>query len=103
MVDWDNSEMRARSQRVEILNASNVVIDSQTVTGFNAGKYLVWNLSGHVYIRVTNLNLIGSRSERYLLRTRLHGISAKYAVRKDRYDDTGYIGKASMANKDSRS
>ena len=56
MVDWDNSG-GGRSQRVEILNASNVVVDTQTVTAFNAGKYLVWNLSGHMYIRVVNLNM----------------------------------------------
>jgi hypothetical protein len=30
------------------------VLDSQTITKFKSGRYLVWNVSGHVTIRVTN-------------------------------------------------
>jgi hypothetical protein len=50
MLDWDGQ----RSQRVEIVDASNRVLDSRTVSGFNAGQYLVWNLTGDVTIRVVN-------------------------------------------------
>ena len=51
-LDWDNN---ARTQRVDILDGdSGNVLDSRTVTDFNGGRYLVWNISGHVVIRVTN-------------------------------------------------
>jgi hypothetical protein len=32
------------------------VLDSRTISGFQNGVYLVWNVRGHVLIRVTNLN-----------------------------------------------
>ena len=52
-VDWDWGG--ARAQTVSILDgATNAVLDSQNVTGFQNGKYLVWNLTGHVILRVTN-------------------------------------------------
>jgi hypothetical protein len=31
------------------------VLSSQIVSSFSGGEYLVWNLSGHVQIHVTNL------------------------------------------------
>jgi hypothetical protein len=49
MLDWDYG----RSQRVDILDTNNNVQDSRTVTGFTGGQYLVWNLKGHVIIRIT--------------------------------------------------
>jgi subtilisin family serine protease len=52
-VDWDTN-LGGRSQRVDILDGANNLLDSRTLTGFNGGQYLVWNLSGHVLIRVTN-------------------------------------------------
>jgi hypothetical protein len=54
MLDWDN--YFGRSQQVEILNSSGTVVDTRTVTQFTGGQYLVWNLSGHVTVRVTNTN-----------------------------------------------
>ena len=52
-LDWDWGG--ARKQMVSILDgATNAVLDTQTVTGFQNGKYLVWNLTGHVKLRVTN-------------------------------------------------
>ncbi|HEY3455101.1 MAG TPA: malectin domain-containing carbohydrate-binding protein, partial [Bryobacteraceae bacterium] len=52
--DYDSS---GRSQRVDILDStSGVVLDSQTLSAFAAGKYLVWNLAGHVTIRITVLS-----------------------------------------------
>ena len=52
-VDWDAT---TRAERVDVLDAvSGVVLDSQLVSGFHGGQYLVWNLSGHVTLRVTNV------------------------------------------------
>ncbi len=52
-LDWDNG---GRSQRVDVLDAaSGAVLDSRTVSSFTGGQYLVWNLSGHVTFRVTDL------------------------------------------------
>ncbi len=49
--DWDKI---GRAQTVEVLDAtSNAVLDSQTVSSFSTGRYLVWNVSGHVKVRVT--------------------------------------------------
>jgi hypothetical protein len=53
LLDWDSTR---RSERVDILDASTgTVLSSQTASSFNGGKYLVWNLSGHVQIKVTSL------------------------------------------------
>jgi hypothetical protein len=53
LVDWDTT---GRSERVDVLGASTgAVLSSQTVSSFNGGKYLVWNLTGHVQIKFTNL------------------------------------------------
>jgi hypothetical protein len=53
-VDWENG---GRSERIDALDAlSGSVLDSRTISGFSAGQYLVWNLSGHVTFRVTPLS-----------------------------------------------
>src|SRR4029077_2085532 len=50
-VDWDSS---SRAERIDVVDAiSGMVLDSRTLTAFNAGQYLVWNLRGHVTLRVT--------------------------------------------------
>ncbi len=50
-LDWDNA---GRSERIDVLDAgTGTVLDTRTVTGFNSGQYLVWNISGHVVVRVT--------------------------------------------------
>jgi len=50
-VDWDTT---ARAQIVELLNASNnSLLNSQSLTAFNGGQYLVWDIQGHVLIRLT--------------------------------------------------
>jgi hypothetical protein len=54
LVDWDN--WFGRTQRVDIVDANNTVLDTRTVTNFIGGQYLVWNLSGHVTIRLLNTN-----------------------------------------------
>ncbi len=52
-LDWDNS---GRSERVDVLNAdTGALLNSRTVSSFSGGQYLVYALSGHVQIRITNL------------------------------------------------
>jgi PKD repeat protein len=53
-LDWTNQGV---DETVSVLDASTGnVINSQTVSGCTGGKYLEWNISGHVQIRLTNLN-----------------------------------------------
>jgi hypothetical protein len=53
LVDWDAD---GRSERVDVLDAaSGTVLSSQTVSGFQGGQYLVYNVSGHVAFRFTAL------------------------------------------------
>jgi subtilisin family serine protease len=54
LLDWDPAQ---RVEKIDILDASNNVLDTRTVSGFSGGQYLVWNLSGHVIIRVTNASV----------------------------------------------
>ncbi|HEV8042956.1 MAG TPA: SBBP repeat-containing protein [Bryobacteraceae bacterium] len=50
-LDWDST---ARREKVDVLDANGNVLNTQSLTSsFNAGVYLVWNLSGHVKLRVT--------------------------------------------------
>jgi hypothetical protein len=52
VLDWDSS---ARAQTIQVLNAqTNNVLDTQTVSSFNGGKYLVWNIKGNVIFKVTS-------------------------------------------------
>jgi hypothetical protein len=53
-LDWDR---QGRAQTVEILDASTgAVLHSQTLTEFEEGKYLLWDIKGAVKIRVTLVN-----------------------------------------------
>jgi len=53
-VDWDNA---GRSGTVQILDAaSQAVLDTQSLSSFANGVYLVWNISGHVTINVIQTN-----------------------------------------------
>src|SRR5262249_3392296 len=61
-VDWDN---RGRSERVDVVDAATgAVLDSRTLSAFSGGKYLVWTLSGHVQLRVTNLSGVNAGASR---------------------------------------
>jgi hypothetical protein len=54
MLDWDNY-LGGRTQTVDITDAAGNSLDSaRLISGFSNGAYLVWNLSGHVFIRITN-------------------------------------------------
>src|SRR6202035_5248732 len=53
-LDWDST---TRSEAVTVQEANGVPLTStQNVSNFHNGEYLVWQLSGHVQIRVTNLS-----------------------------------------------
>src|SRR5262249_20107888 len=55
-VDWDGFG-GGRSERFDVIdNATGAVLDTETLSNFQNGAYLVWDLSGSVTIRVTNLN-----------------------------------------------
>ena len=50
-LDWDN---QGRAETVQIQDATTLAqLDIRNVSGFSAGTYLVWNISGHVLINVT--------------------------------------------------
>ncbi len=52
-LDWDRL---ARAEKLEILDTSGNVLDSRTLTNFGEGVYVIWNLSGHVRLRVTKIS-----------------------------------------------
>ena len=55
LLDFDNYHSRA--EQVQIVDGtSGAVLDSRSVSTFTGGQYLVWNLTGHVIINVTNTN-----------------------------------------------
>src|ERR1019366_4528887 len=45
-----------RTEKVDVIDANNNLLDTRSVASFVPGEYLVWNLSGHVILRVTNTN-----------------------------------------------
>jgi hypothetical protein len=55
VLDWDIFG-GGRTERVDILDTSGNVLDTRPVSSFVNGQYLVWNLSGHVVVRITNTN-----------------------------------------------
>jgi hypothetical protein len=56
-LDWDGNN---RSQRVDLLDwTTNALLDSRTLSFFNGGQYLVWDIKGRVKISV---NRIGAKT-----------------------------------------
>jgi hypothetical protein len=52
VLDWNGA---GRAERIEIRDAaSGAVLDGREMGGFRDGTYLVWNLGGHVVIRLSN-------------------------------------------------
>jgi hypothetical protein len=52
-LDYDSA---GRIQRVDVLDGtSGAVLDTRSMSGFSSGQYAVWNLQGHVQIRLTLL------------------------------------------------
>ena len=51
-LDWDKN---GRSETIQALDAATgAVLDTQDLNSYANGKYLVWNIAGHVIFRVTN-------------------------------------------------
>jgi len=50
-VDYDK---QGRSETVEIVSQSGVVLDTRSVSSFSSGEYLVWDLSGPLSLQITN-------------------------------------------------
>lgn len=51
LLDWDSI---ARAETIEVVDAMNQkALDIRQVSKFTDGQYLVWNMSGHLIIRVT--------------------------------------------------
>ena len=52
-VDWDST---TRSEQVQLTNAATgAVLDTETVSSFHQGVYLVWAITGDVQITITRL------------------------------------------------
>jgi len=50
-LDWDST---SRSQTLDIVDATtDALLDTRSVSSFNGGKYLVWDIRGHIRINVT--------------------------------------------------
>jgi hypothetical protein len=55
-LDWD-SYNGGRNEQIDILDATTgAVLSSRTLSAFQNGVYLSWTITGHVTVRVTNLN-----------------------------------------------
>lgn len=53
-VDWDST---SRTETVQVLNtATGAVIDTRPLSNFNGGIYLVWNVSGNVTVKITQIS-----------------------------------------------
>ncbi len=53
-LDWDN---QGRNETVQLINdATGAVLDTQTISSFQNGTYLVWNVQGNVTFKVTSNN-----------------------------------------------
>jgi hypothetical protein len=52
-LDWDNSD---RSETVSVIDpVTQQVLNSQTISAFQSGAYLVWNISGHVAFQIQRI------------------------------------------------
>jgi hypothetical protein len=52
-LDWDGNG--PRMETINIVDASSgTILDSRSLSSFEGGEYLVWNVSGHIRIQVTN-------------------------------------------------
>jgi hypothetical protein len=57
-LDWDNI---ARAEHIDVVDAATgIVLDSRSLTSFSSGHYLVWNVSGHILLRVTKVASVNS-------------------------------------------
>jgi len=50
-VDWDS---QGRSETIQVLDATtNAVLNTQTISSFTNGVYLIWNVTGNVIIKIS--------------------------------------------------
>jgi hypothetical protein len=57
-LDFDTSQ---RSQTIQVIDANTSnILDTQTIASFNGGVYEVWNVTGHVLVRVTNTSSLNA-------------------------------------------
>jgi hypothetical protein len=55
-LDWDNFG-GGRSERIDLIDdATGNVLDSRTISGFQQGEYLAWNVTGSVTVKITSTN-----------------------------------------------
>jgi hypothetical protein len=60
LLDWDQYG-GGRSEQVQLVDAtSGTVLNTQNVSNFGNGEYLVWNVSGDIQIRITSQDSFGS-------------------------------------------
>src|SRR5258705_7753990 len=60
-LDWDGNN--SRQARIEILDAgTNALLDSRDITAYSSGKFLLWDLRGHVKVKGTHLAPSGSNA-----------------------------------------
>jgi len=52
-LDWDTANYRSETVQV-IDDTTGALLDTRTLTTFQGGAYLVWNLQGNVTLKVTN-------------------------------------------------
>jgi len=51
-LDWDGS---GRAEKIEVVNAdTGTVLNTQNISAFSNGVWLVWNVKGHVTFRITS-------------------------------------------------
>src|SRR5262249_46127723 len=56
LLDW-NAPTGGRKENVQIMDAATgKVLSTQNVSNFQNGEYLVWDVSGNITIKITNLN-----------------------------------------------
>jgi uncharacterized delta-60 repeat protein len=50
LLDWDNA---GRNETVQLLDGdTGALLNTQTVSGFGSGIYLIWNISGHLTVQL---------------------------------------------------
>src|SRR5262249_9937826 len=58
LLDWDK---QGRKEQVQITDATTgTVLDTESASNFSNGEYLVWNVSGDINIKISNLNTRGN-------------------------------------------
>lgn len=59
MVDWDSNN--SRQAKIEVLDGTTSgILDTQNLANYSGGDYLVYNVSGHVIFRFTNIGSGGN-------------------------------------------